>query len=96
MSMRKAPFCVSSLVRSLQNSGDNPRGHQVRYPFVVIFVDIDNFKAYNDIYGYMAGDVVLQKTAEIIKKSIRTMDKSAKLTFLGGQADEKGTFAPGL
>jgi diguanylate cyclase (GGDEF)-like protein len=33
-------------------------------------VDIDNFKAYNDTYGHVAGDMVLQKTAEIIKKSI--------------------------
>ncbi len=44
------------------------------YPLSVIFMDIDDFKAYNDTFGHMAGDVVLQKTAEIIKNSIRVTD----------------------
>ncbi|HHW01944.1 MAG TPA: diguanylate cyclase [Thermoanaerobacterales bacterium] len=48
----------------------------IRYgiPLTVIFLDIDNFKAYNDTFGHVAGDVVLQKTADIIKNSIRTVD----------------------
>lgn len=40
----------------------------------VIFLDIDDFKAYNDTFGHLTGDVVLQKTAELIKNSIRTTD----------------------
>lgn len=43
-------------------------------PLAVIFLDIDDFKSYNDTFGHLAGDVVLQKTAEIIKKSIRLVD----------------------
>jgi len=43
-------------------------------PLSVIFLDIDDFKDYNDTYGHLAGDVVLQKTAEIIKNSIRIVD----------------------
>ncbi|WP_338832960.1 hypothetical protein MHLNE_17750 [Moorella humiferrea] len=43
-------------------------------PLSVIFLDIDDFKSYNDTFGHMAGDVVLQKTAEIIKNSIRLVD----------------------
>ncbi|MFZ5755168.1 MAG: GGDEF domain-containing protein [Bacillota bacterium] len=43
-------------------------------PLSVIFLDVDYFKAYNDTYGHVAGDVVLQKAAEIIKNSIRSVD----------------------
>ncbi len=44
------------------------------YPVSVIFVDLDDFKSYNDTYGHLAGDVVLQKAAEIIKSCIRVTD----------------------
>ncbi|WP_238472689.1 GGDEF domain-containing protein [Desulforamulus profundi] len=62
--------------RSLRNMLFTELERTVRYgiPLSVIFVDVDNFKAYNDTYGYVAGDVVLQKTAEIIRNSIRLVD----------------------
>jgi diguanylate cyclase (GGDEF)-like protein len=43
-------------------------------PLSVIFLDIDDFKTYNDTFGHVAGDVVLQKTAEMIRNSIRLVD----------------------
>ncbi|SHH17059.1 GGDEF domain-containing protein [Thermosipho atlanticus] len=48
----------------------------IRYkiPLAVIFLDIDDFKAYNDTFGHLRGDLVLQKVAELIKKSIRAVD----------------------
>ncbi|WP_338056048.1 GGDEF domain-containing protein [Thermanaerosceptrum fracticalcis] len=53
----------------------NLRGQGGTVPlYSVIFLDVDYFKAYNDTYGHVAGDVVLQKTAEIIKNSIRSVD----------------------
>ena len=36
-------------------------------PFTVMYLDIDNFKAYNDTYGFENGDRMLQATAEAIK-----------------------------
>jgi diguanylate cyclase (GGDEF)-like protein len=50
------------------------RAARYGYHLSVIFLDIDDFKAYNDTFGHLAGDVVLQKTAELIKNSIRTTD----------------------
>ncbi len=38
-----------------------------KQPLSVILLDIDNFKTYNDCYGYLAGDNCLIKIVEVIK-----------------------------
>lgn len=35
--------------------------------FAVAYADLDNFKAYNDYYGYYFGDAIIRLTARIIK-----------------------------
>ena len=40
----------------------------------MIFLDVDNFKDYNNIYGHQAGDKILLDCAGIIKSSIRVVD----------------------
>jgi len=47
-------------------------------PLTVIFFDLDNFKEYNDDFGHLTGDVVLQKMAEIVRESIRGVDLPAR------------------
>lgn len=37
-------------------------------PFAVLYLDLNNFKAYNDIYGFEAGDRVLKATANLVAK----------------------------
>ncbi len=39
-------------------------------PFAVMYLDLDNFKAYNDKYGFECGDQVLLLTSQIISRSI--------------------------
>lgn len=34
--------------------------------FVVVYVDIDNFKFYNDVFGYCCGDDVIQMLGWLI------------------------------
>lgn len=34
--------------------------------FSVLYLDLDNFKPYNDVYGFLRGDQVIQYTAEVI------------------------------
>ncbi|MGB0496545.1 MAG: GGDEF domain-containing protein [Kangiellaceae bacterium] len=43
--------------------------------FALMMIDIDFFKNVNDKYGHIAGDKILQATAETIQKSIRRSDE---------------------
>lgn len=40
-------------------------------PLTVILLDVDNFKAYNDRLGHLAGDVCLQQVAQSLQTSLR-------------------------
>ena len=42
--------------------------------FSLLFIDLDFFKTYNDIYGHMLGDEILKDVAQIIRGSIRDSD----------------------
>lgn len=39
--------------------------------FAVLYLDLDNFKAYNDVYGFLKGDEVIKLVAHVIDKNIR-------------------------
>ena len=38
--------------------------------FAMMYVDLDNFKAYNDIYGFLKGDEIIKFTARTILKNV--------------------------
>ena len=40
--------------------------------FAICYMDLDNFKAYNDRYGHSAGDQVIKATADIITRTFRS------------------------
>lgn len=40
--------------------------------FAVVYLDLDNFKAYNDLYGFLKGDEIIKFTAKTILKNIHT------------------------
>jgi diguanylate cyclase (GGDEF)-like protein len=37
--------------------------------FAILYADLDHFKAYNDHYGFMRGDQVIQRTAALIQEA---------------------------
>ncbi len=41
---------------------------QLRNPFVILMIDIDKFKVYNEKYGHVHGDEALRKLAAILKE----------------------------
>ena len=38
--------------------------------FGMLYLDLDNFKAFNDVYGFSKGDEIIKFTARIISKNI--------------------------
>lgn len=50
-------------------------------PFTILYMDIDDFKAYNDIYGFEKGDRVLQYVSEILIGCV-TLDNPGN-SFIG-------------
>ena len=52
-----------------------------REEFSVLYIDLDNFKAYNDIYGFLKGDEIIEFTAETIVNLVHS-DKLEN-TFVG-------------
>lgn len=51
----------SEFLRAVRNSS----------PVVLLMVDVDHFKAYNDLYGHMAGDECLQRVADLLKAGLQ-------------------------
>ncbi|MBI2885492.1 MAG: diguanylate cyclase [Candidatus Omnitrophica bacterium] len=49
-----------------------------RLPCAILMVDLDHFKAKNDTYGHLVGDVVLRETAQLLRQNIRGMDLVAR------------------
>ena len=45
-----------------------------REEFAVLYFDLDNFKAYNDVYGFLKGDEIIKFTAKTILKNVHASD----------------------
>ena len=50
----------------------------------ILYCDIDNFKAYNDRYGFYAGDVVLKSVASLLSAQLEAGDHTGFLGHIGG------------
>ena len=54
-------------------------------PFALLYVDMDNFKAFNDTYGFSRGDRVIKLLAEVIIESVaREGNSSDFVGHIGG------------
>ncbi len=54
------------------------RSMKYRLSMVVMMLDIDQFKKYNDAYGHLVGDVALRQVAQTIREVIRRVDIASR------------------
>lgn len=54
------------------------RSKRTKKPISLLFLDIDNFKNYNDTFGHKQGDNALKIVAGILKEQVRQIDVAAR------------------
>lgn len=53
--------------------------------FAILYIDLDNFKAYNDLYGFLKGDEIIKFTARTILKNVNSLNcQNAFVGHIGG------------
>lgn len=87
------------LKRSMQKIDSNPLTHLPGNPsiqkkieeaiskketFAVMYLDLNNFKVYNDVYGFKEGDNVIKQTAKLIETIALSYDFASFLGHIGG------------
>lgn len=65
--MNRRAFFEALSIRLAQARRHGDRG-------LLLYLDLDSFKAINDGYGHAAGDAVLRRVAEILRESVRETD----------------------
>jgi diguanylate cyclase (GGDEF)-like protein len=55
------------------------RIHRYPHPITVVYIDIDNFKVVNDLFGHKIGDEVLRSIASELKAQLRRTDIVARV-----------------
>ncbi len=59
--------------------------HSLRHPeykFAVLFIDVDDFKKFNDSFGYAAGDEAIVELADRLASSLRNHQAVARLALM--------------
>jgi len=68
-------------------------------PFAVLFMDIDNFRDFNNTYGHEIGDIVLKRVAKTVRKATRKSDMFGRWggeEFLGVYAAKNEDEVPAI
>lgn len=72
---------LTGLPGNVQISAELKKRLMTQEIFSVLYLDLDNFKAYNDVYGFLRGDEIIKFTANTILKNVHM--KSSIENFVG-------------
>ena len=73
---------LTGLPGNVQITAEMKRRIQNNIKFAMLYVDLDNFKAYNDTYGFSKGDEIIKFTAKILTDNILNI-KGGENNFVG-------------
>lgn len=63
---------LTGLPGNVQIQAEMKKRFLAKETFAMVYLDLDNFKAYNDVYGFLKGDEIIKFTAKTILKNIHT------------------------
>ena len=73
---------LTGLPGNVQIQSEIKRRLDLGKKFAMLYADLDNFKAYNDTYGFSKGDEIIKFTARILTKHVLE-GKSHESNFVG-------------
>jgi len=76
---------LTSLPGNLAIDRELERRIQQQLPFAHLYIDLDNFKAYGDRYGYKSGSDVIAHVGDLLKKAVKEAGSKEDLVgHIGG------------
>ena len=69
----------SKVVEAIARVRSGSRSDDGRSGLAILYIDLDGFKAVNDIFGHSAGDLVLATVADRLRDATRGSDTAARL-----------------
>ncbi|MDP9346209.1 MAG: GGDEF domain-containing protein [Actinomycetota bacterium] len=55
------------------------RGARYDRPYSLVVLDIDGFKALNDVHGHLVGDIALEAIGDVLRRTLRRSDTAFRL-----------------
>ena len=75
--MNRTVSPLTGLPGNVQIQAEMKKRLLIGEPFSMMYLDIDNFKSYNDLYGFLKGDELIKFTAKILCKNIHKLEESS-------------------
>lgn len=85
LSVNRTVSPLTRLPGNLQIQTELKKRLLLKEEFAVLYLDLDNFKAYNDVYGFLRGDEIIKFTARVITKNVHNIqDADVFVGHIGG------------
>ena len=75
---------LTGLPGNVQIQAEIKKHFVAKETFAMMYIDLDNFKAYNDLYGFLKGDEIIKFTAKTIIKNVHDTYEESFIGHIGG------------